>query len=81
MQSERLRRSGIDASAVAALIAPVQVDEARLTRAARSAAARCPTFLTAYVVAFLTYLMTTLYGVAVMRSVLERRPTALPRCS
>ena len=31
------------------------------------------TFLAAYVVAFLTYLMTTLYGVAVMRSVLEEK--------
>ena len=37
----------------------------------KSAAARCPPFSPAYVVAFLIYLMTTLYSVAVMRSVLE----------
>lgn len=73
VQSERLRRSGIDASAVAALIAPVQVDEARLTARGEERGGALSTFLTAYVVAFLTYLMTTLYGVAVMRSVLEEK--------
>lgn len=73
VQSERLKRSGIDASAVAALVAPVQVDEARVTAHGEERVGAMSTFLTAYVVAFLTYLMTTLYGVAVMRSVLEEK--------
>lgn len=73
VQSERLRRSGIDASAVTALVAPVQVDEARITARGEERGGALSTFLAAYVVAFLTYLMTTLYGVAVMRSVLEEK--------
>jgi len=73
VQSERLKRSGIDPSAVAALVAPVQVDEARLTARGEERGGALSTFLTAYIMAFLTYLMTTLYGVAVMRSVLEEK--------
>jgi ABC-2 type transport system permease protein len=73
VQSERLKRSGIDPSAVAALVAPVQIDEARLTEEGEQRGGALSTFLTAYVVAFLIYIMTTLYGVAVMRSVLEEK--------
>jgi ABC-2 type transport system permease protein len=73
VQSERLRTAGIDASAVAALVAPVEVDEARLTDGGEERGGALATFLTAYVFAFLIYLMTTLYGVAVMRSVLEEK--------
>ena len=73
VQTERLRESGIDASAVAALVAPVKIDEARLTDEGEQRGGALSTFLTAYVVAFLIYLMTTLYGVAVMRSVLEEK--------
>ena len=73
VQSERLKRSGIDPRAVAALVAPVRVDEARLTTRGEERGGALSTFLTAYVVAFVIYLMTTLYGVAVMRSVLEEK--------
>jgi ABC-2 type transport system permease protein len=73
VQSERLRTAGIEASAVAALVAPVEVDEARLTARGEERGGALSTFLTAYVFAFLIYLMTTLYGVAVMRSVLEEK--------
>jgi ABC-2 type transport system permease protein len=73
VQQERLRQSGIDASAVAALVAPVKIDEARLTDAGEQRGGALSTFLTAYMVAFLIYIMTTLYGVAVMRSVLEEK--------
>jgi ABC-2 type transport system permease protein len=73
VQRERLARSGIDPAAVAALVAPVQVDEARLTAEGEQRGGALSTFVTAYVVAFLIYLMTTLYGVAVMRSVLEEK--------
>jgi ABC-2 type transport system permease protein len=73
VQSERLKRSGIDPGAIAALVAPVQIDEARLTERGEQRGGALSTFLTAYIVAFLIYLMTTLYGVAVMRSVLEEK--------
>jgi ABC-2 type transport system permease protein len=73
VQRERLRTAGIEASAVAALIAPVQVDEARITVRGEERGGALSTFLTAYVIAFLIYLMTTIYGVGVMRSVLEEK--------
>ena len=77
VQSERLRRAGIEARAVASLIAPVQVDEARITARGEERGGALSTFLAAYVVAFLIYLMTTLYGVAVMRSVLEEKTSRI----
>jgi ABC-2 type transport system permease protein len=74
VQSQRLKTAGIQPSAVAALIAPVEVDEARITaRGEERSGGALSTFMAAYVVAFLIYLMTTLYGVAVMRSVLEEK--------
>ena len=73
VQSERLRTAGIEPAAVAALVAPVQVDEARITVRGEERGGALSTFLAAYVVAFLIYLMTTIYGVTVMRSVLEEK--------
>jgi ABC-2 type transport system permease protein len=73
VQSERLKAAGISAAAVQALIAPVIIDEAKITARGEERGGALSTFLAAYVVAFLTYLMTTLYGVAVMRSVLEEK--------
>jgi ABC-2 type transport system permease protein len=73
VQGERLKESGIDAADVAALVAPVRIDEARLTETGEQRGGALSTFLTAYIVAFLIYIMTTLYGVAVMRSVLEEK--------
>ena len=73
VQSERIRSAGIDPGKVAALIAPVQVDEAKITARGEERGGALSSFLTAYLVAFLIYLMTTLYGVTVMRSVLEEK--------
>jgi ABC-2 type transport system permease protein len=73
VQSERLQTAGISPAAVAALVAPVRVDEAKITARGEERGGAVSTFLAAYVVAFLIYLMTTLYGVAVMRSVLEEK--------
>lgn len=73
VQSARLERSGIEPSAVAALVSPVAIDEARLTPQGEQRGGALSTFITAYVVAFLIYIMTVLYGVAVMRSVLEEK--------
>jgi ABC-2 type transport system permease protein len=73
VQSERLKTAGISPQAVAAIIAPVRIDEAKITARGEERGGALSTFLAAYVVAFLIYLMTTLYGVAVMRSVLEEK--------
>ena len=77
VQGERLKTAGIGAPAVAALIAPVKVDEARITAGGEEQGGALSTFLSAYVVAFLIYLMTTIYGVAVMRSVLEEKTSRI----
>jgi ABC-2 type transport system permease protein len=77
VQRERLRKSGIEASAVAALVKPVEIDEARLTDQGEQKGGALSTFLTAYLVAFVIYLMTTLYGVAVLRSVLEEKTSRI----
>jgi ABC-2 type transport system permease protein len=73
VQGERLKTAGVTPKSVAALIAPVQVDEARITAGGEERGGAVSTFFAAYLVAFLIYLMTTLYGVAVMRSVLEEK--------
>ena len=77
VQTERLRTAGISREAVAKLIAPVEVDEARITSRGEERGGALSTFLAAYVVAFLIYVMTTLYGVAVMRSVLEEKTSRI----
>ena len=71
--SERLKTAGISPQAIASLITPVTIDEAKITARGEERGGALSTFLAAYVVAFLIYLMTTLYGVAVMRSVLEEK--------
>lgn len=77
VQSERIRSAGIDPAAVAALIAPVAVEEARVGAAGEERRGAMSTFWAAYLVAFLIYLMVTLYGVAVMRSVLEEKTSRI----
>jgi ABC-2 type transport system permease protein len=77
VQRARLEHAGISAAAVAALIAPVQVDEAGISSRGEERGGAMATFLAAYVVAFLVYLMTTLYGVAVMRGVLEEKSSRI----
>jgi ABC-2 type transport system permease protein len=73
VQSERLRLAGIEASALAALTAPVQVEQGRITAGGEERGEAVAAFLAAYALAFLMYFMTTLYGVAVMHSVLEEK--------
>ena len=51
----------------------VEVDGARITSTGEEGGSAIATFFLAYVVAFLIYLLTLLYGVSVMRSVLEEK--------
>lgn len=73
VQEERLKRAGLDGSRVSALIQPVDVNGARVTRRGEEAGSAISTFLVAYAVTFLIYFMTVFYGVNVMRSVLEEK--------
>ncbi len=58
---------------MATLIKPVEVDGARITSTGEEGGDAISTFFLAYIVAFLIYLLTLLYGVSVMRSVLEEK--------
>jgi ABC-2 type transport system permease protein len=73
VQGERLKAAGMEAPALAALTAPVQIEQARITAAGEAPGEAVAAFLAAYALAFLIYFMTTLYGVAVMHSVLEEK--------
>lgn len=73
VQAFRLRQAGLDGGQVAALVRPVEVKTARITDRGEEGGSAFGTFLLAYVVGFLTYLMITLYGVNVQRSVLEEK--------
>lgn len=73
-QGERLRRAGLESAEVAELVRNVDVDQAQITAAGEEGGRDATTtFLFAYGVAFLIYFMTLLYGIAVMRSVLEEK--------
>jgi ABC-2 type transport system permease protein len=73
IQSERLRMAGMGPSDLAELVAPVQIDPARITARGEERTGGLGAFLAAVVLAFLIYFMTTLYGVAVLHSVLEEK--------
>lgn len=77
VQGERLRLAGLAPGTVAALIQPVGVDEARITATGEAGGGALSSFLVAYFIAFLIYIMVTLYGVAVMRSVLEEKTSRI----
>lgn len=77
VQAERLRRAGLDVREVAALVARVEVDNARITAEGEERGDAVSTLIVAYVLAFAAYLMVTLYGVAVMRSVLEEKTSRI----
>jgi ABC-2 type transport system permease protein len=72
-QGERLRKAGLEGAAVAELIRPIDVNEAQVTATGEEGRDFETTFWFAYLVAFLIYFMTVLYGTAVMRSVLEEK--------
>jgi ABC-2 type transport system permease protein len=73
VQAARLDRAGLQAADVAALVARVQVESARITQRGEEGGSAASTFLTAYVMMFLIYVLTIQYGTNVMRSVLEEK--------
>lgn len=73
VQGARLQASGIDIGLVAQLVQPVRVQSARITEAGEEGGNAVGTFFFAYGAAFLIYLMILLYGMNVLRSVLEEK--------
>ena len=77
VQAERLRQAGLDVSGVARLIQRVEVENARITATGEEKGDAQSTFFVAYILAFVIYFMVALYGVSVMRSVLEEKTSRI----
>jgi ABC-2 type transport system permease protein len=73
VQAARLRTAGLQATDVQALLRPVEVSTARVTATGEEGGSAIVTFFAAYGMAMLMWLMVFLYGVNVMRSVLEEK--------
>ncbi len=72
VQTERLAREGLQHADVASLMRRVEIDDASITETGEGRGAQA-TFMFAYLLAFMIYMMTALYGVGVLRSVLEEK--------
>jgi ABC-2 type transport system permease protein len=73
VQETRLRTAGLQSTDVRALLRPVEVATARVTATGEEGGSALVTFFAAYGMAMLMWLMVFLYGVNVMRSVLEEK--------
>jgi len=73
VQAERLRRAGLEGVDVVALTRRVNVDDASITETGEEGRGAIGTFIFAYVIAILIYMITALYGQGVLRSVLEEK--------
>lgn len=75
VQTYRLRGAGLEPENVRRLMAPVTVQTARITERGAEGGGAEATFITAYVLAFLMYIVIGMYGHAVMRSVIQEKVT------
>lgn len=73
VQSARLQESGIAPAQVAALVKPAELGTARITSKGEEGGGAAQTFWLSYIVGLLTYMMILIYGMNVMRSVLEEK--------
>jgi ABC-2 type transport system permease protein len=73
VQAARLRAAGLDGARVAALVREVEVGTGRITDKGEEGGSATSTFFLGYIVGFLVYLMILLYGMNVLRSVLEEK--------
>ncbi len=73
VRTVRLKNSGIDAAQVEALVKPIDLDAARLTRSGKEGGSALATLGFSYLVGLLFIQLFALYGQGVMRSVLEEK--------
>lgn len=73
VQAARLQRAGIELTELASLLTPVRIHTARITPTGEDGTDAGASFLLAYVIAFLLYMMIAFYGANVLRSVLEEK--------
>lgn len=72
-QGARLNAAGLEGAQVASLLRPVQLQTARITEKGEEAGDAQSTFYLAYITGFLVYMLVFIYGINVMRSVLEEK--------
>jgi ABC-2 type transport system permease protein len=73
VQAARLQAAGLDGAQVAGLVRRVEVGTGRITEKGEEGGSAQSTFFLGYIVGFLVYLMILLYGMNVLRSVLEEK--------
>jgi ABC-2 type transport system permease protein len=73
VQQARLEEAGLDEGEVTALLRPVELQTMRVTERGEDAGSAQSTFFLAYITGFLIYMLTIMYGINVMRSVLEEK--------
>ncbi len=73
VQAARLQGQGLNVGEVAALLRPVEVNAARITRDGEKAGDAESAFFLSYIIGFVVYFLVFLYGFNVMRSVLEEK--------
>jgi ABC-2 type transport system permease protein len=73
VQAARLQAAGLDAGEVAGLVRRVELSTARITEKGEEGGSAQSAFFLAYIVGFLVYMMILLYGMNVLRSVLEEK--------
>ncbi len=73
VQAARLRAAGLDRADMTDLLRRVDVDDAAVTDTGEAGRSAESTFMFAYILAFLIYFITAIYGTSVLRSVLEEK--------
>jgi len=73
VQAARLRAAGLDGAQVAALVRRVEVGTGRITDKGEEGGSAASAFILSYIVGLLMYMMILLYGMNVLRSVLEEK--------
>lgn len=77
IRGERLRLAGIEPATINEVIRPVVVDNGRVGGGGEDRGDAMSTFIVVYLLAFVIYFMVFLYGVHVMRSVLEEKTSRI----
>jgi ABC-2 type transport system permease protein len=69
----RLERAGLEVTDLAELVKRVDIDEAAITDTGEEGRGAETTFFFAYIAGFLVYFVTAIYGMVVLRSVIEEK--------
>jgi ABC-2 type transport system permease protein len=77
VQVRRMGAAGLDPAAVQSLLEPVELRPVRITAGGQEGGDAQGTFLVAYLLAFLAYLVIAMYGHTVMRSVIQEKTTRI----